>query len=122
MKLDLEQDKPIFMQIAEGIEDGILTGAFLEEEQIPSITEFSVNYKINPATALKGINLLVEEKIIFKKRGVGMFVTGGAIRQLKEKRQEQFYNHYISNLIEEAKKLGITGDEIIAMIERGFSK
>ena len=57
MKLNLDQEKPIFIQIADGIEDGILTGSFPEESQIPSITEFSVNYKINPATALKGINL-----------------------------------------------------------------
>ena len=59
MKINPDQEKPIFIQIAEGIEDGILTGAFPEGSQIPSITEFSVNYKINPATALKGINLLV---------------------------------------------------------------
>ncbi len=122
MKFNLDQDKPIFLQIAEGIEDGILTGAFPEGTQIPSITEFSVNYKINPATALKGINLLVDENIIFKKRGVGMFVSNGAVQQLRQKRQEQFYTNYISSLIEEAKRLGITSDDIIAMIERGFSK
>ncbi|MCI9228299.1 MAG: GntR family transcriptional regulator [Dorea sp.] len=120
MKLDLDQEKPIFIQIAEGIEDGILTGAFPEESQIPSITEFSVNYKINPATALKGINLLVDEEIVFKKRGVGMFVAKGAVSKLQKKRQNQFYDNYVSRLVEEAKRLGITSDEIIAMIERGF--
>ena len=120
MKLDLDQEKPIFIQIAEGIEDGILTGAFPEESQIPSITEFSVNYKINPATALKGINLLVDEEIVFKKRGVGMFVAKGAVSKLQKKRQNQFYDNYVSRLVEEAKRLGITSDGIIAMIERGF--
>lgn len=120
MKLDLDQEKPIFIQIAEGIEDGILTGAFPEESQTPSITEFSVNYKINPATALKGINLLVDEEIVFKKRGVGMFVAKGAVSKLQKKRQNQFYDNYVSRLVEEAKRLGITSDEIIAMIERGF--
>ena len=120
MKLDLDQEKPIFIQIAEGIEDGILTGAFPEESQIPSITEFSVNYKINPATALKGINLLVDEEIVFKKRGVGMFVAKGAVSKLQKKRQNQFYDNYVSRLVEEAKRLGITSDEIIAMIERGY--
>ena len=122
MKINPDQEKPIFIQIAEGIEDGILTGAFPEGSQIRSITEFSVNYKINPSTALKGINLLVDENIIFKKRGVGMFVSNGAVKQLKEKRQNQFYNNYISNLIEEAKRLGFSSDDIIAMIERGFSQ
>ena len=122
MKFNLDQEKPIFLQIAEGIEDGILTGAFPEGSQIPSITEFSVNYKINPATALKGINLLVDENIIFKKRGVGMFVSDGAVQKLRQKRQDQFYTNYISSLIEEAKRLGITSDDIIAMIERVFSQ
>ena len=120
MKLDLDQDKPIFIQIAEGIEDGILTGAFPEENQIPSITEFSVKYKINPATALKGINLLVDEGIVFKKRGVGMFVAKGAVEKLQKKRKNQFYDNYVSKLVDEAKRLNITSDEIIAMIERGF--
>ena len=122
MNINPGQDKPIFIQIAEGIEDGILTGAFPEESQIPSITEFSVNYKINPATALKGINLLVDENIIYKKRGVGMFVAEGAVQKLRKKRQDQFYTNYISSLIDEARRLGITSEDVIAMIERGFSK
>ena len=122
MNINPVQDKPIFNQIAEGIEDGILTGAFPEESQIPSITEFSVNYKINPATALKGINLLVDENIIYKKRGVGMFVAEGAVQKLRKKRQDQFYTNYISSLIDEARRLGISSEDVIAMIERGFSK
>lgn len=122
MKLELDSEKPIFIQIAEGIEDGILTGLFPEDSQIPSITEFSVSYKINPATALKGINLLVEDHIIFKKRGVGMFVAKDAVKKLKQKRQDQFYENYIGRLVEEARKLGISSDDIIAMIERGFAQ
>ena len=122
MNINPGQDKPIFIQIAEGIEDGILTGAFPEESQIPSITEFSVNYKINPATALKGINLLVDENIIYKKRGVGMFVAEGGGQKLRKKRQDQFYTNYISSLIDEARRLGISSEDVIAMIERGFSK
>ena len=122
MNINPGQDKPIFIQIAEGIEDGILAGAFPEESQIPSITEFSVNYKINPATALKGINLLVDENIIYKKRGVGMFVAEGAVQKLRKKRQDQFYTNYISSLIDEARRLGISSEDVIAMIERGFSK
>ena len=122
MELDFNSDRPIFQQIAEGLEDGILSGAFPEESQIPSITEFSVLYKINPATALKGINLLVEEGVVYKKRGVGMFVAEGAVQKLRKKRQDHFYANYISSLVDEAKRLGITREDVIAMIERGFSK
>jgi len=122
LQINFEDERPIFMQIAEGIEDAILTGAFAEEEQIPSITELSVNYKINPATALKGISILVDEGIIFKKRGIGMFVAQGAVLKLRDKRKELFYEHFIKRLIEEAKKLGITIEEILCMVERGYEE
>lgn len=122
MKLNFDDEKPVFLQIAEGMEDAILTGIFQEESQIPSTTELSVTYKINPATALKGINLLVDAGIVYKKRGVGMFVAEGAVRKLRQKRKDQFYENFVSRLVEEAKKLEITDVEIISMIERGFSK
>lgn len=118
MNLDFDSGKPIFLQIADGIEDAICTGAFPEESQIPSITEFSVTYRINPATALKGINLLVDEGIIYKKRGIGMFVSTNAKEILQNKRKEKFFENYISSLLNEAKKLNISTDEIIAMIKR----
>ncbi|MDI3535858.1 MAG: hypothetical protein PWR12_290 [Eubacteriaceae bacterium] len=120
MKLNFDDNRPIFLQIAEGIEDGILTDVFKEGEQIPSITEISVTYQINPATALKGINLLVEEEIIFKKRGVGMFVKSGAVSKLEEKRRNEFFENYVKKMIEEAGKLKISKQEIVAMIGRGF--
>lgn len=120
MKINTEIDKPIFLQIKEGIEDAILSGAFKEEGQIPSITEISVNYKINPATALKGINLLVENNIVYKKRGVGMFVSKGATEKLMENRRNEFYDKYISSMVNEAKRLKLSGDDIKQMVERGF--
>lgn len=120
MQIDFDSNKPIFVQIAEGIEDAIISGAFAEESQVPSITDFSVIYKINPATALKGINILVEEGILYKKRGVGMFVKEGAARQLRLKRKELFYDNYILNLVAEAKRLQLSEEDIKNMIERGF--
>ncbi|HHU72910.1 MAG TPA: GntR family transcriptional regulator [Clostridiales bacterium] len=120
MQMNFNEERPIYIQISEGIEDAILSGAFQEESQIPSITELSVNYRINPATALKGINILVDEGNIYKKRGVGMFVAEGAVERLTFKRREKFYGNYIRNLVDEAKRLEITKDEIKTMIERGF--
>jgi DNA-binding transcriptional regulator YhcF (GntR family) len=121
MNINFDSEKPIFLQIAEGLEDSILSGAYPEESQIPSITEISVGYRINPATALKGINILVDEGIVYKKRGIGMFVSTGAVEKLTTKRKDQFFESYISGLIKEAKRLGITKDEIEAMVEKGFS-
>lgn len=120
MQIRTDTERPIFMQICEGIEDAILIGAYAEESQIPSITEFSTTYKINPATALKGINMLVDTGIVYKKRGLGMFVSTGAVENLRLKRCEQFYENYISALIEEASRLGINISEIVEMIEKGF--
>jgi DNA-binding transcriptional regulator YhcF (GntR family) len=73
--MHFDDERPIFIQLAEQLENEILSGIYNEEDQVPSITEFSVAYKINPATALKGINLLVDAGLLYKKRGVGMFVA-----------------------------------------------
>lgn len=122
MEINVDSDKPIFLQIAEVVEDAILSGAFVEESQIPSITELSVNYKINPATALKGINILVDAGIVYKKRGVGMFVATGAVEILRQQRKEQFYDNFIASLIAEAKRLHLSEGDIKSMIERGFKQ
>lgn len=122
MQMNFENERPIYIQISESIEDGILSGAFPEESQIPSTTEISVSYRINPATALKGINLLVDNAIVYKKRGLGMFVSTGAKEIIREKRRTEFFENYIQTLITEAKKLGLDSKAIISFIERGFSK
>jgi DNA-binding transcriptional regulator YhcF (GntR family) len=120
--VNFEDERPIFLQIAEQIEDAILSGAFPEETQIPSTTEISVSYKINPATALKGINILVDSGIVYKKRGVGMFVSTGAVKSLREKRRMEFSEKYITALVKEAKRLNLSKQDIISMIERGFDQ
>ena len=122
MNINFDNDKPIFQQIAEGIEDAVITGAFQEESQIPSITEISVQYKINPATALKGINILVDENVVYKKRGVGMFVAKGAREKLRQKRRNAFFKSYIEPMLAEAVRLGFTRDEIIAMLKEDDEK
>ncbi len=121
MNLDFNSEKPIFVQIADGLEDAILTGAFEEGSQIPSITEISVTYKINPVTALKGINILTDSGIVYKKRGVGMFVAEGAKEKLMKKRRNLFFENYVKELLAEAQRLGVTKKEIILMLEKGES-
>ncbi len=118
--MNFQDDRPIFLQLAEQLEEGILSGAYPEETQVPSITEYSVTYKINPATALKGINILVDAGLIYKKRGLGMFVASGAKETLVSQRKEQFYNNFIEKLVREAKNLGLSAQELANMIERGF--
>ena len=113
-------EKPIFIQIAEQLEDSIFTGVFPEETKIPSTNEISALLNINPHTVLKGMNILVDEEMIYKKRGLGMFVKTGAVEKIRKKRQGQFYDQFVAALIEEAEKLKMTKEEIIALIERGY--
>ena len=116
------EEKPIFLQIAERLEDAVLTGAFPEESRLPSTTEISAAYRINPATALKGISLLVEEGAAYKQRGIGMFVSKGARTLIQEKRRKAFFEDFVLPMAAEAKKLGLSEQELSAMIERGYEK
>jgi DNA-binding transcriptional regulator YhcF (GntR family) len=115
----MDDSRPIFMQIAERIENDIIEGRLPEESQVPSTNQFAAFYQINPATAAKGVNLLVDQGIIYKKRGIGMFVAAGTRVKLMEKRREQFYEEYVVTMVREAQKLGITVDQLTELIKRG---
>lgn len=116
MKILIDDSKPIYLQVAEGIEDDILNGVIGEGEQVLSTNQFAAVYGINPATAGKGINMLVDEGVLFKKRGIGMFVKEGAKEYIKKKRKKDFFDEYLSRMLAEAKKLDITTEELIEMI------
>ena len=120
MKIDSGSERPIFIQIAEQIEDSIFTGIFPEEEKIPSTNEVVVLLNINPHTVLKGMNRLVEEDIIYKRRGLGMYVKTGAVEKIRAKRKNAFYDQYVAAMIREAEKLHMTKEQVIAMVERGY--
>jgi Predicted transcriptional regulators len=113
-------DKPIFIQIAEQLEDSIFTGTFPEETKIPSTNEISVLLNINPHTVLKGMNLLVDEEVIYKRRGLGMYVREGAVERIRRKRQGQFFSQYVASMIREAVKLEMSKEELMRLIERGY--
>ena len=120
MEFIFSGEKPLFQQVADQIAEGIFNGAYLEGEQIPSTTEISKSYQINPATVLKGMNLLVERQLIEKKRGIGMFVLPGAQERVRRARQEEFLNKEVLEVVAEAKKLGITAEQLKQLIERGY--
>jgi GntR family transcriptional regulator len=114
----VDDSRPIFVQIAELIENDILAGALPEETQVPSTNEFAAFHRINPATAGKGVNVLVDDGILYKKRGIGMFVASGARERLVAKRRDRFQNEFIAPLIVEAEKLGIDKTQVIDMIRK----
>ena len=107
----------IYLQIAQMLEDGILRGIYPEETQVPSTNELARTLRINPATGAKGLNLLVEEGILHKRRGLGMFVAPGAEARIRAKRRAEFLEQYVKPLVAEARKLGLTTEELQAMLE-----
>lgn len=113
-----DQDKPIYIQVREKIEDQIINYQLKEGEQAPSTNQLVNFYKINHATVSKGVNQLVDEGILYKKRGIGMFVAEGAREKLVQKRKRTFIEDYIVNLVQEAEKLGITEKEIVSYIKQ----
>jgi GntR family transcriptional regulator len=112
----MDEGRPIFVQVAELIENEILSGALPEESQVPSTNEFAAFHRINPATAGKGVNLLVDAGILYKKRGIGMFVSAGSRDRITAQRRKRFEEDYVRPLIVEASKLGMSRDEITALI------
>ncbi|MGA8941248.1 MAG: GntR family transcriptional regulator [Thermoactinomyces sp.] len=111
-----DNKKPIFIQVREKIEDLILNEQLKEGEQAPSTNQLVNFYKINHVTVSKGVNQLVDEGILYKKRGIGMFVAKGAREKLIRKRKEAFVDHYVLPLVREADKLGISQHEVFALI------
>lgn len=117
VKPTLNTDKSIYIQIAERIENEILNYNLSENEQVPSTNQFSQLFQINPATAAKGINILVDEGILYKKRGIGMFVAEGAREVILKKRQKIFFNEAIPELILESERLEISREELLNSIK-----
>lgn len=117
MKPQFDSDKPIYLQIAESIEDDILQQVVAEEEQVLSTNQLATMYRINPATAAKGLNMLTSEGILYKKRGIGMFVATGAVARIRSKRKMAFYDNFIVPLLNEANNLNISKEDILSMID-----
>ena len=119
MPFHFNESTPLYQQIASQLEEMIFTGGFDEGSQVPSTTQLSQQLHINPATVLKGMNILVDAGLIEKHRGRGMFVRTGARQKIMEERKESFYKDYVKTLLVEAHKLGINKQHLVELIERG---
>lgn len=104
------------MQIAEWIESEILNGHFESDQKVYSQYQLAEMFTINPATAAKGLSLLVDDHILFKKRGLGMFVTNGAKEKIMKQRKNQTLKRLIQEIVRETNQLQIGETELIEMI------
>ena len=113
----LDDGAPLFQQIADRLSSDIVDGSLPESGKVPSTNEFAAFYRINPATAAKGINLLVDEAVLEKRRGIGMFVTSGAREQLRAGRRKRFAEQYLEPMLAEAKRVGIDTETLVSLIQ-----
>jgi DNA-binding transcriptional regulator YhcF (GntR family) len=117
----IEEGRALFLQIAESVEDAIVDGSLTEESQAPSTNELASFYRINPATAAKGIAMLVDKGVLYKRRGIGMFVAPGARATLLGERRSAFADRYVQPLLAEARKLGLGPEELAQLVRERAS-
>ncbi|HKP07846.1 MAG TPA: GntR family transcriptional regulator [Microbacterium sp.] len=112
----IEEGRALFLQIAESVEDAIIDGSLAEEAQAPSTNELAAFYRINPATAAKGVAMLTDKGVLYKRRGIGMFVAPGARELLMNERRTAFADRFVEPLLAEARKLGLGPDDLELLI------
>ena len=122
MILNSEDSKPIYVQIAEWLETEILSGNFQVDDKVYSQYQLAEMFTINPATAAKGLNLLAEDGILYKRRGLGMFVADQARERILQKRKEQTLKKLVADLVQEAERLDVGEAELISMIQNARGK
>ena len=113
----LDEGTPLFVQVADRLAGEIADGGVAEGERVPSANELAGFYRINPATAAKGINVLTDDGLLEKRRGIGMFVAAGARARLLARRRAEFTQRFVEPLLTEAGRLGIGTDDLFAMIK-----
>ena len=111
--------EPIYVQIADRIRHEVLSGTLKEDDQVMSTTQYATTYRINPATAAKAFAQLVDEGVLFKKRGIGMFVSPDARSVLADHRRERFFADVVEPMVAEARMLGIPLADVVRHLEAG---
>ena len=112
----VDEGRPLFLQIAESVEDSIIDGSLSEQDKAPSTNELAAFHRINPATAAKGIAMLTDKGVLTKRRGIGMFVADGARDLLLSERRAAFADRYLDPLLAEAGKLGLGADDLARLL------
>ena len=121
MRVDFDSIKPIYLQIAEAIEDDILVGRLNEGDPAYSQLILSKELGVNPATAAKGIKVLVDSGLLIKERGKSMAVAKDAKRRIVASRQKNDLRSLVSNLVNEAQKIELSKKDVHALVDEYYS-
>ncbi len=115
MTVNFDDRSPIYRQIADRIEAEVLSGALAGDEQVMSTNKYAAFHRINPATVNKAFQQLVDDGILYKRRGIGMFVSPQARQTLRARRRKTFFTDVVDPMVEEARAIGI---ELSDLVER----
>ena len=116
--MTFKENKPIYLQIADRISDDILSGAYAEEERIPSVREYAAQVEVNANTVVRSFDFLQQHEVIYNKRGIGYFVSAGARQQIKDFRRETFLKEELPEVFQKMNSLDISMEEIIKLYEK----
>lgn len=122
LKFYEESDLPIYVQLAEWLENEILREQFKADEKMYSQYQLADLFTINPATAGKSLTILLDNDILYKKRGLGMFVTSDARNVILSKRKNEKLTTLVNGIVDEAERLEVPFDELIDMLKRAKAK
>ena len=122
MHLQSDSSTPIYVQLAQWLEDEILSGALPPDERIYSQYQLAELFGINPATAAKALNILADEDLVYKRRGLGMFVASDARARIQQKRRTVTLHQLLAQLAAEARRLDISDDELLRLLEQTLQK
>lgn len=122
MSTVFDDRSPIYRQIEDQIRRDVISGALGEDEQVMSTNQYASFHRINPATAAKAFQMLVDDGILYKRRGIGMFVAPGAAARLREERRADFVARFVDPLVEEARRLGMTAGDAVAAVRARFEE
>ena len=118
MSVNLESTTPIYIQIAEWLQHEIIADRLQTDDKVYSQYQLAELFNINPATAGKGLTILLEEQLLYKKRGLGMFVSSDAKERILTKRRDETLTKMAQNLVLEAKRLLVSDEELLELISR----
>nr|WP_041720578.1 GntR family transcriptional regulator [Alkaliphilus metalliredigens] len=118
MMINTEGTEPIYVQIANWLETEILNEKIKGDEKMYSQYKLAEMFNINPATAAKGLNILVDDEILYKRRGLGMFVSANAREIVLQKRKRTTLEKLIEDVVREARILEVDEKNLIAMIKK----
>ncbi|MFF2177943.1 GntR family transcriptional regulator [Lysinibacillus sp. NPDC058147] len=118
MHVHLDGAAPIYIQIAEWLQHEIIADRLQADEKVYSQYQLAELFNINPATAGKGLTILLEEQLLYKKRGLGMFVATDAKERILIKRRNEILTKMAQEIVLEAKRLLVSDEELLVLIRK----